>query len=247
MKASASPRTLYAVMIAVVATCAALRAQDVVVQKNGQRSEGQISALVDGRIKIKVGPVETTIPFDQVVSVTKPAPKAYDDSLNSWQKGDAAQTLTTLKPLVDSFRGLPTPWAERASALLGDVYLSLGQVPDAETAFTAFQKAYPASTSLADLGLARLAVEKKDYVTAKAKLEPIVAEASQTVMAPTGKNAIYGQAFYLMGMVHEGQEEYPQALHDYLSTVTIFSEDQAVVAKAQQRADALKAKNVIVP
>lgn len=248
MKASASPRTLSAVIIAVVAMCGVLHAQDTVVQKGQPPRVGQISAVVDGKIKIKVGPVETTIPLDQVVSVTKAAPKSYDDSLASWQKGDAAGTLTTLKPLVESFRGLPVPWAERASALLGDVYLSLGQIPDAETAFAAFQKAYPASTALADIGLARLAVEKKDFPGAKTRLDPIIAEATQTLMAPTGKNAMYGQAFYLMGMVNEAGGDYPEALRDYLTTVTVFAEDQAVAAKAQERADALmKEKNVIVP
>lgn len=222
-------------------------AQDAVIQKDNQRREGEILGVSNGNIRIKVGPVETGIPMSQVASVVKAAPKAYDDALAAWQSGDANKTLTTLKPFVDTFRGLPTPWAERASALLGDVYLSLDQVPAAETAFADFQKAYPDSGSLSDIGLARLAVSKKDYATAKSKLEPVIAEAATVTLAETGKSAAYGQAFYLMGLINEAEGNNPEALNNYLSTVALFYEDNAVVAKAQERADILIEQKVVVP
>ena len=186
--------------------------------------------------------------MDQVASVTKDPPKGYEDAIKAWQEGDADKTLSLLKPVVEAFRGLPTEWAERAAALLGDVYLSLGQLPAAESAFAEFTKSYPNATSLSDIGLARLAVSKKDFATAKARLLPIVSEADKVMAAPAGKSAAYGQAFYLMGMVHESEGAYPEALRDYLSAVTLFHDDRAVVAKAQDRADVLvKEKQVIVP
>lgn len=246
MKSSVSPRFLSTVCAALL--CAGqLWAQDTVVQKDNQRREGQILAVADGKLKIKIGPAETSIAMDQVASVIKAAPKAYDDSLAAWQTGDATKTLSLLKPVVDTFRGLPTPWAERASALLGEVYLTLDQIPAAEAAFAAFQKAYPQAGAAADIGLARLAVTKKDFATAKSKLTPIVAEAEKITMAPAGKSAAYGQAFYLMGMVRESEGALPEALRDYLSAVTLFPEDKAIVAKAQERANILIEKQVIVP
>jgi len=238
-------------MIAALAMLSGLSAvcgQDVVVQKDGQRREGQIMGISDGRLKFKVGPAETSIAMDQVTSVTKAPPAAYETALTEWQKGDATKTLATLKPLVDTFRGLPVAWAERASALLGEVYLSLDQVPAAEAAYSAFQKAYPTAASLSDIGLARLAVAKKDFATAKGKLQPIVAEAAKIKMARAGKSASLGQAFYLMGMVRESEGAFPEALQDYLTAVTLFYEDKAVVAKAQERADFLiKEKQTLVP
>ncbi len=246
MKSSVSPRFLSTVCATLL--CAGqLWAQDVVVQKDNQRREGQILAVAGDNLKIKIGPAETSIPMAQVASVTKAAPKAYEDSLTAWQTGDAPKTLSTLKPLVDTFRGLPTPWAERASALLGEVYLALDQVPAAEGAFAAFQKAYPQSGAAADIGLARLAVSKNDFATAKAKLSPIVVEAEKITIAPAGKSATYGQAFFLMGMVRESEGALPEALRDYLSAVTLFHEDKAIAAKAQERANALIEKQVIVP
>ena len=121
-----------------------------------QRREGEILGVADGKLRIKIGPAETSLPMDQVASVTKAPPKAYDDAMNAWQDGNANKALGLLKPIVETFRGLPTDWAERSSALLGDVYLSLEQLPAAEAAFAEFANAYPGSKSRSDISLARL-------------------------------------------------------------------------------------------
>jgi tetratricopeptide (TPR) repeat protein len=247
MNASAS-RLWCLALVALFAAAATLPAQDLVIQKDGQRREGEILGIADGKLKIKVGPAETSLPMEQVASVTKAAPKAYEDALKAWQAGNANKTLSLLKPLVETFRGLPVDWAERASALLGDLYLALDQLPAAEAAFAEFTKAYPNATSLSDIGLARLAVNRKDFAGAKARLGPIVAEAEKIVAADTTKSATYGQAFYLMGLVHENEGAYSEALRDYLSALTLFHEDEAIVAKAQERAEFLvKEKQAIVP
>jgi predicted Zn-dependent protease len=249
MKASVSPRaSKYALCLILLATSVSSRAQDVLVLKNGQRRDVQVLGVSEGRVRFKAGPAETTLPLDQVASVRMQAPKAFDDAVNVWKTGDAAKTLPVLKPLVENFRSLPTPWAERASALLGNVLLEAGDVAGAEAAFAAFQQAYPDATGLADIGLARLAVEKKDFATATTKLAPIVEAGRKTLLAETGKSSEYGQAFYLMGNVLENDGKFPEALEHYLLAVTIFYEDTAVVARAQSRADALiKEKNVSVP
>ena len=226
MNASVS-RLSVATLVAILATAVALLAQDVVVQRDKQRREGEILRVADGKLKIRIGPAETSLPMDQVASVVKAPPKAYDDALKMWQDGNANKALNLLRPIVETFRGLPTDWAERASALLGDVYLSIDEVAAAETAFAEFTKAYP---------------------NAKSKLTPIVAEAESAVAPAAGKRATFGQAFYLMGIIHENEGAYPEALRDYLSAVTLFPDDKAVVAKAQERADFLiKEKQVIVP
>lgn len=226
---------------------ASVWAQDIVVQKDGQRREGQVLGVRNNAVRIKVGPVETSIPLSNVSSVNMAPPKAFEDALASWQKGDTAQTLTTLKPLVETFAGLPTPWAERATALLGEVCLSAGQIKEAEAAFSSFQKAYPNAGDAVNVGLARLAIEKKEFDAARSKLTPIVNAAKGAKLPPSDKSAVWGQALYLMGQVNEAASENPQALENYLLVVTLFHEDKAVAAKAEERANALKEKGVIVP
>lgn len=247
MKASASPYLLLIALLALSGSLVPLQAEDMVVLKDGQRRPGIILGIAKDQLKLKVGPVETSLPMAQVASVTMDPPKAYTDALAQWAAGENAKTLDILKPLVDKFLGLPAPWAERAAALLGDVYLALDRIPDAEAAFNAVQTAYPNSNSLSNIGLARLAVAKNDYASARGKLAPILEEAASVKVAPHGKSAMYGQAFYLMGIIRESEGTQPEALQDYLTTVTLFHEDEVVAAKARERADILIEKNVIVP
>ncbi len=247
MKASVSPAVAILATLFLACVSSYCHAQDVVVQKDGQRREGQILGVKSDTIRIKVGPAETGVPMTNVASVVMAAPKAYTDALAQWQKADAAKTLLLLTPLVENFNGLPTKWAERASALLGEVYLSAGQTEKAEAAFASFQKLYPEAASTADVGLARLAIAKKDFDAARVKLVPIVEKAKTLKLPDSGDSAVYGQALFLLGQVQESSGENAEALENYLLVVTLFHEDEAVAAKAAEQANLLKEKNVIVP
>ena len=246
MKASVSPAVMFfAFLIGLSVTTG--RAEDLIVQKDGVRREGQILAVKAGVIRLKVGPVETTVPMANVASVTMAPPKEFTEALSSWSKGNAAATLPLIKGLVEKFPALPTKWAERASALLGEALLATGNVAGAEVAFANFQKAYPDAGTSADVGLARLAIEKKDFAAARAKLSPIVEAARKTEIAKSGDCAVFGQALYLMGRTQEAAGENSEALESYLLAANIFREDEAVVSESLQRAKSLKEKNVIVP
>ncbi|MEI8313420.1 MAG: hypothetical protein WCH98_21940 [Verrucomicrobiota bacterium] len=254
MKASVSPATVIFAVLLLACVPRICPAQDasaqnaIIVQKSdGQPREGQILGVKADAIRIKIGPVETSIPMANVASVTMAPPKEYTDALALWQKGDAAKTLPVIAPLVEKFNGLPTKWAERGSALLGEVYLASGQLDKAEAAFGAFQKLYPNAGTSADVSLARLAIAKKDFDGARVKLVPIVEMAKATKFPDSSTSAIYGQALFLLGQVQESSAENAEALENYLLAVTLFHEDEAAAAKAAERANALKEKNVIVP
>ncbi len=246
MKASVSPVAALAAFLLALAVQGGVAA-DTIVQKDGQRREGEILGVRADAVRFKVGPVETGIPLASVASVQMEPPKGFQDALSTWQKGDANAAIAQLKPLVDTFQGLPTKWAARASALLGEAYLAAGNVPAAETAFASFQKSYPSDAELATVGLAALDVAKKDFSAAREKLAPLVEQARGIQSPRPGQSATLGQALFLMGQVHESAGENPEALENYLLAVTVFREDEAVVAKAQQRATQLGQKNVAVP
>jgi len=247
MKASVSPAAAIFAVFLLASVPWICRAQDVVAQKDGQQREGQILGVKADAIRIKIGPAETSIAMANVASVTMPAPKEYTDALALWQKGDAAKTLPVLGPLVEKFNGLPTKWAERGSGLLGEVYIASGQIDKAEAALADFQKLYPNAGAGAGVALARLAIAKKDFDGARVKLVPIVEMAKAAKLPDSATGAVYGQALYLLGQVQESSAENAEALENYLLAVTLFHEDEAVAAKAAERAKALKEKNVIVP
>ena len=68
-------------LVAIFATAASRSSLRIlVVQKIRQRREGEILGVADGKLKIRIGPAETSLPMEQVASVIKAPPKAYDDA-----------------------------------------------------------------------------------------------------------------------------------------------------------------------
>jgi predicted Zn-dependent protease len=228
-----------------------LRAQDVIVQKDGQRREGEITGFkTDAKgdaIRIKIGPAETTVQMATVQSVEKEAPADFEAASDLWRAGNATGALAKLEPLTQKFSGLPTPWAERATSLLPELYIFQGRASDAEMAFKNFQKLYPTAGSSSELLLVRLAIAKKDFMTAREKLTPIVEAAKQTKL-PTGTDAVtMSQGLCLMGEIQEATGEKSEALGNYLLVTTIFKNDPSSVTRAATRAEALEKENIIVP
>jgi len=246
MKAS-PPRILAFVVSMAACSFATSHAQDAVVQKDGKTSSGVITGVKANAVRIKIGPVETAVPLANVKSVTMAPPADYDAIVAAWSKGDPAATITKLLPLVQTFKGLPTPWAERACSILPEVYIAINKPTEAEAALAEFQKLYPSSGSSSQILLARLSLSKKDFIGAKARLEPLVKAAKATKL-PKGSEAVtYSQALLLMGRVLEQADQKSEALENYLLVTTIFNKDNASAAQAADRAKALTEEKVIVP
>ncbi|MEO7931826.1 MAG: tetratricopeptide repeat protein [Chthoniobacterales bacterium] len=219
-----------------------VRAEDSIKASNGIVRTGQITGVRNGSAMIKSGPAEIGIPLSQVTAVTMAQPTAVDRGLNLQEAGKPADALAVLKPVVDQFGGLPLDWAQRATASIGDLYLSLDKTAEASAAYAKFKQLYPGvGLSLqADVGMARVAAANNKFDDAKTALTPIIANALTKPDLTKAESAAFGQAYFTLGNIAEKENKPAEALEDYLRTVTIFYADRATTARAQERADALR-------
>jgi predicted Zn-dependent protease len=227
-------------------------AQDTVITTdNQQRYPVKVLGVSpSGQLEFKVGQGKLALPMSNVKEVRMAPPPEYGQAFQEYQAKNFKKALDLIKPIADHFRGMPSPWAQQAVSMLGDLYIALNDLPKAEAAYNDFKKLYPSGASLqAEVGFSRLAAAKKDYDTAKQKVGPITEQALKE-KAPTLSNALaYSQAFLVSGQVKEAEGNFSGALEDYLRTVTIFYQDRAAVSAAQDRADTLRKEHqdVTVP
>lgn len=227
------------------------QAQDKIINKNNQVQEGKILSVSGSSVMVQIGSAGSMgLPLSNIKSVVMAAPPEVAAANAAFAAGDNAKALAQAKAVVDKFKGLPVDWAQQTTGLLGDIYVALEKLPEAEAAYRDFQKLYggQGGSLQSDVGLARIALSKKDYAAAKEKLEPITTKALEEKSPSPQAGVAYSQAFYLLGQVQEAQGEYVPALENYLRTVTLFYHDTASVSAAQEKADALrKAHQITVP
>jgi tetratricopeptide (TPR) repeat protein len=222
---------------------------DVVTTTDNRRQEVKVVGVSGTNLQVQVGAGTLGIPLASIKEVQMPAPPELAQAQQAFVARDYRRALALASGIVEKFKGMPADWTQLATGMLGDIYVATNDLPKAEAAYKEYQRLYPGAGSVqADVGIARIAVSKKDYGTAKQKLAPIVAQALKEKNIPRAQAFAFSQAFFILGQVEEAEGNATGALEDYLRTVTIFHHDPSAVAAAQERADALrKDGNVVVP
>lgn len=215
---------------------------DTVIRKSGQTLEGQVVGSGGGNLSIKVGAGITTIPLSDVTQLRMDPPAEFTAAAAQLASGNAKGAAVALEKINSTFSGLPAPWAERAAVMLGDAKLAAGDQAGAKAAYEEFRKTYPAAQALANLGLARLAVESGDHAAAAKLLEPLVAGSDKFVLPPEGTGPELSIAFYLLGRTQESAGNKAKALENYLKASALFPFDENAKADAKKRAEALRSE-----
>lgn len=184
------------------------------------------------------------VPLAQIKEVRMAQPAELGQALAQYQEKKYDEALATLRALVTKYKGMPASWAQQAAATIGSVYLAKGDIPGADYAFREFQKLYPGQGSLqSEVGLALVAIAKKDFAAARTKLEPVAEAALKEKNVSAATALAYSSTFLGLGQIHESEGNLTEALEHYLRTVTLFFHDRASAAIAQERADALRKEN----
>ncbi len=222
---------------------------DAVVYTDGRRQEvREVRGVTGGTLNIVVEAGSMGVPLATVKEVVMAVPPDVAQVQKAFAKKDYDKALSILAPLVGKFKGLPTEWAMQSTAMLGGLYIALGEMPKAEAAYKDFQKSYAGSGSLqAEVGMARVAVFNKKHEAVKPRLEAIAEAALKEKAVSVANGLAYSQAFLALGEIKENEGDLSGALADYLRTVAVFYHDSSAVSAAQERANTLISRKVTVP
>ncbi len=216
-------------------------AQDRLHLKDGRTQDVKILGANGSAVNIQVGGGSIGIQLATVSSVTMATPPEFAPARAACEAGQFAKALPVLKALAEKYKGLPVDWARQATSMIGDIHVAMGNLKEAEAAYKDYQKLYPGAGSVQTaVGMARIAVARKNYDEARQKLEPIAEAALKEKAPPAGLGPAYSQTFLLLGQIAEAQQQPAVALEQYLRTVTLYEDDHTAVVAAQERANALR-------
>jgi tetratricopeptide (TPR) repeat protein len=232
-------------LAALLASGEASFAQHQLRLKNDPQPKTGTILGADGRmVQFQTQAGTLSYPLGNLEGVTMPPPPEVGQAQQALQAGDAEKALQLWRSVNDKFKGLPTEWAKLASASVANLLVTAGEFDRAEAAFRELEQIYPGAGGLvAKVGKARIAIGKKDFLSAKDALLPIVDDALKVKNVPRENAFAYSQAFLAMGMINESEGDLPGALENYLRTVTIFFHDPSARTAALERAEAIRANN----
>lgn len=211
---------------------------------------GVITGVSPSGVAIQIeGGQTVTYPLSMISNVQMAPPAEYNQALQAMQnKETAGKASEMLAAVVARYKGLPTDWAQQASAMIGDLALQANNTVRAEMAYTEFRKLYPGVSSLQyDVGMANIAALKKNFNEAREKVGPAIEAALKDKNVSLVNRFAYSRAFYVSGLIKESEDKKSEALEDYLLTFTVFYHDPSAVASAKERIDALRKEKVTVP
>jgi tetratricopeptide (TPR) repeat protein len=207
-----------------------------------------ITGMQGNRMMVRDASGEVGYDVRQVQSVTKAAPPEFTNAQRAVEAGNFEAALPLAKAVADRFKGLPTAWAQEATSMVGNLYVSLGKLQEAEVAFTDFERLYGAANSAgAKIGKARLAAAKGRIEDARTIASDIVTGAMAKKNVSRAESQLYGQAYFVLGQCAEKENKLPEAMEHYCRTVAIFYQDPTIVKEAQKRIDDLRTKKVTTP
>lgn len=222
-------------------------ADDQIKKKDGTVVTGQITGCADGQVTIQSrssngGSGTLSVYLSDVQSITMPPPAAVTQLK---EDASSATVIATLDPLVKQFSGMPADWVLDAMARLGEAYDDTGQGEKAGAVYDQINQLYPNSPyqMLAVTGRARQSLKQGKIDEALADLQPIITEANQNLAPSASKGHLYANAFLVYGQALEAKKEFPAALEAYLTVVTMFYQNPALVEKADQLAKNLRDQN----
>ncbi len=234
-------RFVIIISMAAVLTVLPASAQDKLITVDGVVTEGKIIGVRGNNLEIQdAAGVKLPFPLSRVRSVEMAEPQELKESLTLLEKGEHEKSLPGLQKISDNFLGLPTDWAKQAVSAYGVALVSSGRLELAEKVFTDYGRIYGADGSLqAQVGLARIAIEKGTTAKARDILSPLAAEALGKLQTTPSQGRLFSNVFLLIGRIEEIEGNKPLAMENYQRVLTAFPEDSTAFAEAARRAASL--------
>jgi hypothetical protein len=198
----------------------------------------------DGRlIQFQTPAGSIAFPLANIETVSMSPPPEYDVMQKSVSQRDTEKAGQAALGLTAKYKGLPVGWMKTVY-VTAISYLIGKDLPKAKAMNAEMNQLYPGGGGLqAKVNGALISIEEKDMLAATDALVGVTQEALKAKSVPSENALAYSQAFYALGRVQEADGKLQDALENYLRTVTIFFNDPSSKAAAQERADALRARN----
>jgi len=159
-------------------------------------------------------------------------------------EGKMEEVVAKWQGPVDQFLGVDAPWVLECAGGLGQAYLALGKVADAEALYGKMKKSYPSGPAAlrAEVGLA-VASSGRDTAGTLSKLQSLEGQLKESLRPRRADREALAEFYFARGEAYEKKGESKRALEDYLRVSILYPEPPSLGQRSAKKAEALRQGN----
>ena len=160
------------------------------------------------------------------------------------EEGKMEEVVVRWQEPVNQYLGVDNPWVLECTGGLGQAYLALGRVADAETLYGRMRKAYSSGPPAlrAEVGLA-VATSGKDTAGLLAKLQGLEGQLKESLRPLRADREALAEFYFARGEAYERKGEDKRALEDFLRVSILYPEPPSLGQRSAKKAEALRLAN----
>lgn len=160
------------------------------------------------------------------------------------EEGKLEEVVAKWQEPVNQYLGVESPWVLECAGGLGQAYLALGRVADAEVLYGRMRKAYPTGPAAlrAEIGLA-VATSGKDTPGLLAKLQGLEGQLKESLRPLRADREALAEFYFARGEALEKKGEQKKALEDFLRVSILYPEPPSLGVRSAKKAEGLRQTN----
>ena len=160
------------------------------------------------------------------------------------EEGKMEEVVVKWQEPVNQYLGVDHPWVLECAGGLGQSYLALGRVADAETLYGRMKKAYPTGPAgfRAEVGLA-VATSGKDTAGLLAKLQALEGQLKESLRPLRSEREALAEFYFARGEAWEKKGDEKKALEDFLRVSILYPDPPSLGLRSAKKAEALRQAN----
>ena len=166
------------------------------------------------------------------------------DGRKALEEGNMEGVVAKWQEPVGQYLGIDNPWVLECAGGLGQAYLALGRVADAEALYGKMKKSYlsgPAALR-AEVGLA-VATSGKDTAGLLAKLQALEGQLKESLRPLRPEREALAEFYFARGEALEKKGDEKKALEDYLRVSILYPDPPSLGIRSAKKAEALRQAN----
>jgi len=223
-----------------------LHAQDRLRLKNGEVKSGTAVKFDEATRSLTFKFEQGTLSYAQadIAEVMLQERPGVAEGRKALEQGNMEDVVAQWQGPVGQYLGVDNPWVLEAAGGLGQAYLALGKVADAEALYGKMKKAYSSGPAAlrAEVGMA-VATSGKDAAGLIAKLQGLEGQIKESLRPLREDREALAEYFFARGEAYERKGEGKKALEDYLRVSVLYPDPPSLGQRSAKKVEALRQAN----